>query len=146
MAYRMRRAVLCGAAFVLASAGLATGSGSASAGTAAVTVFHQKCELPIAGDYESVVYDQDNHYVGLAEFVANGDKMEAVDPRSDGYYVVAHLGTGGLGRTASTQGKGTYSGWATGDLPENHTYYMYVEMHEANGSASTSLPSCKVTS
>ncbi|NEB74434.1 hypothetical protein G3I40_04190 [Streptomyces sp. SID14478] len=142
MTYWIRRASLCGGALVLVSAALAAGASSAGAAAADLD-FHQKCASPSAGEYESVAYDQNNHYSGLALFEANGDKMQAVDPRSDGYYVVAHLSTG---RTASTKGHGTYSPWATGDLPEKHTYYMYVEMVAADGLSSTSLPSCKVVS
>lgn len=54
-----------------------------------------------------------------------GDALRATDSYRDGKGIVAHLSTG---RTASTAGH-VYpytTKWATGDLPEDHTYYIWA--------------------
>jgi hypothetical protein len=142
-----RRITVAGAAVLLGLGALAASQTTAQAhDTTSVTShqvtatsFHQECRyLSDTQEYESVVYDQDGHYSGMALWEKNGDKMQAVDARSDGWWVVAHLSTG---RTASTQYVNP-SPWATGDLPEGHTYYMWVDMEQSG--AAWSLPSCTV--
>ncbi|MFE9813201.1 hypothetical protein [Streptomyces sp. NPDC005548] len=143
---KFRTGILGAAVLTLAAAGLTEGAGSASASTAAPT-FHNVCKSLGGGEYEDIVYDQNGNYSGLALFEANGDKMQAVDPRSDGYYVTALLDVGTQNiRQATTNGHGTYSPWATGDLPEGHTYFMWVDMTIAGTNSGVSLGGCNVKS
>ncbi|WP_326694670.1 hypothetical protein [Streptomyces sp. NBC_01766] len=123
---------------------LSTGAGVANASS---PTFHNKCQHLSSGEYEDVIYDQNGHYSGLADFVPNGDKMQAVDPRSDGYYVTAFLdvGTSRI-RQTTTNGHGTYSPWATGNLPEKHKYFMWVDMTKSGTNSGVSLGGCWVVS
>ncbi|MEU3857196.1 hypothetical protein AB0F03_07450 [Streptomyces sp. NPDC028722] len=81
--------------------------------------------LEIQGVYETLVTNETkNKTAGYARWISDGDKLIAHDGLADGYAIVAHLSDG---RTASTQGiESPATGTATGDLPENHTYKMWV--------------------
>lgn len=106
----------------MATAGLVTGAERASASSPS---FHDECRYLGSGEYEDIVYDQDGHYSGPALWETDGDKTQAVDPRTDGYTVTAVFALGGAQfRRAATKGHGAYSPWATGNLPENHKYTM----------------------
>lgn len=127
-------------AAVFTGVGLTWGGGQASA----EPVFHFKCqEITATKEYEAVAYDQDDHYVGLALWDSDGDKLQATDPYADGWGVIAHLSTG---RVASTRGHSApyISPWVTGDLPENHAYTMWIEM--VRGNAGTISQTCPARS
>ncbi len=69
--------------------------------------------------------------VGFAEWRQDpgggnpGDALRVYDQEPDGYGIEAHLSDG---REATTRGHNSpyQSPWTTGDLPEDHTYYLWV--------------------
>ncbi|MEU8028822.1 hypothetical protein [Streptomyces sp. NPDC049099] len=133
MARKRRTAASFAAVSMLALAATTLGTGTASA----APTFTFKCvHLTSPSEWETVAYNQDGHYVGLALFDQDpyggspGDALYATDAESDGFWVEAHLSTG---RVASTKGHtaGYTAGPVTGDLPEDHTYYLSIEMHNS---------------
>lgn len=142
-----RIAAALAAASVLTAGITVLGGGAAHASK---NDFTTKCKyLSDTKEWEAIAYNTDGNYVGLALFDQDpmyghpGDALYATDAYADGWGVIAHLSTG---RTASTVGHsaGYTTPAVTGNLPEGHTYSMWVEM-EKDGTY-IALPNCKAMS
>jgi hypothetical protein len=101
-------------------------SAHAQADNAALAV-----SLRADGNFTYADYYESGHLIGWGLWSKDpaegepGDSLRATDDYQDGKGIVAHLSTG---RTASTAGH-TYpytTEWVHGDLPENHTYYIWA--------------------
>lgn len=147
MTGKTRIAAALATASLLTGAVTVLGSGAAEASK---NDFTTKCQyLSDTKEWEAVAYNTDGNYVGLALFDQDpqyglpGDALYATDSYADGWGVIAHLSTG---RTASTVGHtaGYTTPPVTGNLPENHTYSLWVEMKK--GGTYISLPTCKAMS
>ncbi|MEU9878319.1 hypothetical protein [Streptomyces phaeochromogenes] len=125
---------------MLAVAAVTLGSGTASA----AVPFYNKCKhLSVSNEWENVIYNQNDRYVGMALFSSNGDNLYAVDSYADGWGVVASLR--GV-RSVSTVGHNSpyTAGPVIGNLPEDKRYVLDVEMR--NGSSGWIALGCEAYS
>ncbi|MCA1223860.1 hypothetical protein [Streptomyces sp. 8L] len=119
--------VIAGVAMLMGGAST-IGASAASAATAAIpsnVVFYDNGEQG-DGSRSMSIYINGNKLAGAAYWVANGDKLQAVDPAADGYGIAAYLSTSPV-REASTYGHNSpYTATKTGNLPENHAYKFWA--------------------
>lgn len=122
----------------------------AGATTAGAAGYSLTCALTDSAHNSKLIriYDSNVNEVGQVEWNGDsvngdpGDAFRVYDGKGDGWGLEAHLSTG---RTATTVGHTSpyWSPWATGDLPENTDYSIWVVMR--NGSAAVTTNKCLVT-
>ena len=143
MRFGKQAAILLAATAVLTGGTLAAGTGTASAAVPVIT----SSEDP-DGNYIHIQIYEGSEEVDNAEWSQDptgqdpGDAMRVEDGWTDGYYVTAYLAQDASTpafRSVTTQGHDAdyTSGWATGDLPENQWYKMWVCLAGPGGDACT---------
>jgi hypothetical protein len=133
MQFTKRVTAMLAASALLAAASLLAGSGTASA----APTFTFDLFGTIGSNFTEVRVDNGSNYAGYGMFSQNptdddpGDAIQASDQYADGYYIETFLSRTEFGtpfRTASTGGQTSpyTTPWATGDLPEGTTYFMWI--------------------
>ncbi|MEU6380091.1 hypothetical protein [Streptomyces sp. NPDC046909] len=138
---RKRAVSVFAATAMMVGAAVTIGAGTASAAVPDNVRFVDT-GLQSDGSRHIAVY-QDGAFAGAAYWYADGDKLQAVDPRKDGFGIAAYLGTSPI-REASTYGHSSpYTATKTGDLPENRTYTYWVCIGGSSGQVCSDVYSAK---
>ncbi|MGX9890250.1 hypothetical protein [Streptomyces sp. NPDC002276] len=108
------------------AAGLVVAGGNQAGAVTVYDDFSFTGLLDSADGYWSLTVHNDtkNKNAGYAAWQADGDTLIAYDGLGDGYGIVAHLSDGREASTAGLSSPVTVK--KGGNLPENHTYQMWV--------------------